>query len=261
MQTRVRCRLAQGISALGILGCVLSILAFGGGEARALTFHDPVHAAQTKLSKVELIKQLEEMKKSYAELQKQTQYLQNTFAKLGDLTGGNLSPDALMARLLAAARCALPELSLLKLPDGYSANFYSLCDAAKSVRELVLPNENGETHDGVELSLPEHLTAVRNRRKGIHEDASVKSLAASLTALESHTDVARSPDNLIAESNAAITVDDLLRVLVKGQATMIANQARGLNLQAEMLRLMAAKEIMSLRTTVTTRSEIEGENN
>ncbi|MCZ4283106.1 hypothetical protein O4H49_20140 [Kiloniella laminariae] len=248
-------KLAKRISVIGI--CCFT--AGSTGSAWALTVHDPAHTAVSKLNKAELIKQLAEMKKQYDELVKQTEYALNTMNKLGELKSGSLSANFLMRQSEKAAICAIPELRNMRIPDGNKASFLSICESAETVRGLVLPSSEGEVYDGIPLSGRDHITRVRERRDGLHEDATIMALATSQTALQTQKDSTQSVTDLISESNQAQTVDELLRVQIKADAAILTKLTSIELLLAQGVRLLSTVETRSLRTTVTTQDRVLGE--
>jgi hypothetical protein len=216
---------------------------------------DPGHTAVSQLNKIELVKQLQEMKKQVEELQKQTSYAFNTMNKLGEMAAGASSPNYLMRQAQRAASCAIPELNNLSLPDGYTGSFATICEASKSVRELVLPSEEPELRDGLQLTDREQVEAVRGRRSSLHEDATIASLATSQSVLQTQGDSASAGEELISESNQALTIDALLRVQVKGQAALLTKLGSIELLMAQQVRLLSTREAQSLRTTVDVHHE------
>ena len=254
MQKKGRSGLATRVSGLVVVIAGLAL----PSALHALTVHDPGHAAISSLSKAELVKQLQELRKQYAELQKQSQYALNTMNKLGEITNGLSSPSYIMRQAERAAQCAIPELRHLKFPDGSgSGGFLTICEASKSVREMVLPLAEPEFQDGVELTGREHIAAVRARRDGLHEEATVKALATALSVLQTQGDTAASAEDLIDEGNDAQTIDNLLRVKIKAQAAVVSKLGSLELLLAEQVRLLASIQARNLRMTVITESRRE----
>lgn len=191
---------------------------------------------------VHLISMLNEAKKQMEELQSIAGKALGIQQRIGDLTEGGMSVDAWINRGKFLGQCLTPELMNFKLPDGVKPQWVDLCQGIKSAQEMFMFNPEGEFHDGKRITGSEQVKLVNERRRKIHAETVVKSMAVAKQSIASSGELDTAAEKIIERSNAATDVVSVQRQTNNALASILREQKQQRLLLAQMLELQAATQ-------------------
>ncbi|RED44118.1 hypothetical protein [Aestuariispira insulae] len=234
-----------------ILVAAFLMFAFLNPAQAQWTVHDPQNFAEAVKQLNQMKKEYTQMLKEYEEVVKIASYSKGTMDKLGALAKGNYSSSQLMNAVSEAAQCAIPELSMPNLPNDFSANFFSACEAGQAARKLLNGDPEGEEIDGVPVTGSKWQSWISTRREAILEDSIIEAYGQSMYALNTAKETASEAETIIQQTNAEEEIDGILRSSVSAQTSILSELNQIKLLLAYQIRMEAADRSRRIKTYVT----------
>jgi len=155
-------------------------------------------------------------------------------------------------QLSSDLQCLIPNLGGL-LPDVSftDISFGSICEGRNLYGKSLFLDPTSETFS--QLTPTQKETArqqIRIRRSSIHDDAALKALAGSDTAMETAANLNEAAAALSAEAGSADDLNSRMAVNNQGLVLMVRAQAQTNIILAQILKLQASRAILGLGTDV-----------
>ena len=176
----------------------------------------------------------------------------------------SLDIGKIRTRLSRDLNCLLPDVkNLLPRIKFENVDYGSICNIRENYQKALSFNPHGDAAQGMSSrQRAKRRALIRSRRDETLDEAALGSLAAGTVGLESAKDMDAAADALGAAGTAATNINERLAVMNQGIVLMVRAQSQTNALLAQTLRLIAAAEVVGLRTDIkpiSTGAAAEGE--